>query len=125
MMIAMEATFDFPFVETLPKREKTKLATLWDRFQEIRELTEREGPLVPVRMGSELMGVSRQRVDELIERGRLRVHGMNGHRMLFCADIIEYANAERKSGRPPLPVETMNGGETIRVVCRMVKESRK
>lgn len=104
-----------PFIVDLPKREKSKLASLWDHFQELQALTQREGPLVPVRYGADLMGISRQRVDELIKDGRLRVHRVNDHRMLYCSDIVEYAKAERKSGRPSIPAETMTVRDAFRV----------
>jgi hypothetical protein len=64
-------TMDFPFVEELPKRERSKIATLWDRFHELRAITEEKGMLLPIPFCAALLGISRQRVDQLTRDGRL------------------------------------------------------
>jgi len=92
---------EFPFVADLPKREKTKLASLWDNFQEIKTVTEAHGMLVPVSLAAELLGISRQRIHELMEAGRLQRVEFRGRAYMTEDQLHEYARAERKAGRPP------------------------
>lgn len=95
-----EATVgEFPFVEALPKREKSKLARLWDHFQEVRAATREHGALLPQFYAAQLLGVSRQRVHELVNDGRFVVVEVAGIRYLTEASMMEFAKSERASGR--------------------------
>jgi len=93
--------FDFPFVSELPKREKTKFRKIWDTFQALRALTAEKGTLVPSSLAAKILGVSRQRVDQLIQEGRLECHSVDGHNFISEASFVEFAKQERKTGRPP------------------------
>lgn len=91
-----EATItEFPFVEALPKREKGKLAKLWDRFAELRQLTEEKGMLIPQHFAAELLGVSRQRVHTLVNEGRLEAVEVGGSRFVTEPSVLAYAEADR------------------------------
>ncbi len=96
-----EATVnEFPFVAALPKREKSKLATLWEQLEEWRALAEKEGFLIPVVGAANLLGVSRQRIEELMRDGRLRRVDLFNHVYVPESSVVEYAEAERRTGRP-------------------------
>lgn len=102
-----EAVADFPFVATLPKREKSRLARLWDHFAAVREISKEHGMLVPVKMAADLAGVSHQRIADLIGDGRLVRIDLHGHRYVTENSFVEWAKSERKNGRP-LKVQSSN-----------------
>lgn len=107
-MFEAQAT-EFPFVEALPKREKGKFAKMWDEFNAIRKAMAANpemGMLVPQHLAAELLGVSKQRIWFLANEGRFECVELGGQRLLSERSIIDYAKAERKSGRPCKVPET-------------------
>jgi hypothetical protein len=103
---------EFPFVASLPKREKSKLAKAWDTFRALSKIAETEGLPIPQLYAAKVLGISRQRVYALVEEGRLKVVIVNGERFVTENSVIEYAKSERKAGRPPKIPETL--GEAYR-----------
>jgi hypothetical protein len=99
----MAEVADFPFVAELPKREKGRIATLWDKFQEAREIIDREGVLVPPSFAAKVMNVSKQRVCQLMDSGRLKRVDFDGQSLVTENSIVEWAKAEHKGGRPINP----------------------
>jgi hypothetical protein len=97
---------EFPFASELPKREKTRLEALWEHFAELRAITAEKGMLVPSGLAAKILGVSRQRVFDLIQSGRLEVVEVNGHNFVPESSVIAYARSERKAGRPVKLPET-------------------
>ena len=96
------AVSEFPFVADMPKREKSRLARLWDTFQQIREATNRHGCLLPQHYAADLLGVSRQRVHVLVNEGRLTSVEVAGVRYVTEDSLLAWATSERdKGGRPP------------------------
>jgi hypothetical protein len=91
---------DFPFVAELPKREKSKLAKVWDTFQELRAATAEHGSLVPTVMAANILGVSRQRVMQLVVDGKLISVCIHGQPFIGEKSLVEHARSERKTGRP-------------------------
>jgi len=102
ILLAMHeaAVNEFPFVEQLPKREKSRVALLWEHLREMKALQERKGILVAPFMAAELLGVSKQRVAELIADGRLERVEWRGRVFITETDLLAYAQSERKAGRP-------------------------
>ena len=91
---------EFPFVEGLPKREKSRLVRLWEHFAEVREAVEQHGMLVPIKLAADLAGVTRQRIDDLVNRGQLNRIEVGGHPFITENSFVEWAKSERKNGRP-------------------------
>lgn len=91
---------EMPFVAELPKREKSKLHKLWDAFFDLREIVAKTGILVPQAAAARLLGVSPQRVGQLIGVGKLDTHVWNGSPWVTENSLIAFAESERKSGRP-------------------------
>lgn len=123
------AVNEFPFVAELPKREKSKLAQLWERFQEIQAITERKGTIVPPIVAAELLGVSKQRVWQLMEDGRLERVMWRNQVFVTEKDLLAFAESERKTGRPCGPTNmrevvttAIRGGVSAR---RELLEARK
>lgn len=97
------AVNEFPFVAELPKREKSRLQLFWDRFKEVQALVAEKGTIVPPVVAAELLGISRQRVHELMQDGRLERVEWRGQVFITEHDLVEFASAERKAGRPMGP----------------------
>ena len=117
---------EFPFVAELPKREKSKLADLWDRFQEVKAITDKKGMIVPPIVAAELLGVSRQRIWQLMEGGRLARLEWRGQVFVTERDLMEFAESERKTGRPCGPNSLKDVcGMTIRAVQAFKRASKK
>lgn len=91
---------DFPFVAEMPKRERSKVATLWDRFQRLKEITDEKGMLLPPAFCAKLLGVCRQRVYVLMDEGRLEKVEVDGHTFVTEESFIAWCRAEHKNGRP-------------------------
>lgn len=96
-------TIEFPWVSDLPKREKGKLAKVWDTLAELRATTEETGPLLPLTFAAALLNVSRQRIDQMMDAGKLERWELNGHPFVTERSVVAYAKAEKdKGGRPPV-----------------------
>ena len=91
---------EFPFVEGLAKRDKTKLENLWEVLKRAKELADEKGMLLPSRFAAGLLGVSQQRVDQLMDAGKLERVVLDGHPFITEDSIVDYAKSERKTGRP-------------------------
>lgn len=91
---------DFPFVAELPKREKSRVAKLWDAFAEIKALVEAHGVLMPFNLAADLGGVSPQRISQLVHRGEFETVEVRGHRYITEDSFVTWAKSERKNGRP-------------------------
>lgn len=120
-MFEAEAT-EFPFMAQVPKREKSKLARVWDHFKAVSAVVEEKGMLVPQHLAAELLGVSRQRIWVLANEGRLEGIELGGIRYVTEDSVIAFAKLERKAGRPvELP---KNNREMWAASMRAAKASR-
>lgn len=92
-------------MDRLPKREKSRLAKLWETFKEMKEIQEKNGFLIPRTAAASLLDVHPTRVDQLCEAGNLVRIDYHGHRYVSENSIVEYARTERKNGRPCTKLE--------------------
>jgi predicted XRE-type DNA-binding protein len=92
---------DFPFVKDLPKREKSKVAKIMDVIQELEAVTKEKGPVIPQALIADVLQISKQRVNDLLNEGRMEFYTINGVRFVFSSSFREFAKQERKPGRPP------------------------
>jgi len=108
-----EATVnEFPFVEQLPKRQKTKLVQVWELVQQMSEVIKTEGALLPPMLVAKALDLSRTRIDELCQDGRLKRMTIDGHVFITENSLVAFAKEERKNGRPLNLPTTLS--ETIR-----------
>ena len=100
-MTQIEA-IEFGFVNALPKREKSRWQRVRDEFERIRVITDEKGMLVPVHLAAALSGVCKQRIHQLMEVGKLeRVDVLgDGHPFVTERSLMQWADSERKAGRP-------------------------
>jgi len=94
------AITEFDFVDKLPKREKSKVAKIWDQFKALSAAQEEHGILLPQVFVASMLGLSRQRVNFLCQEGRLVVVRIGDQPFVTENSTIEYAKSERKAGRP-------------------------
>jgi hypothetical protein len=91
---------EFPFVAELPKREVRKVRSLWEEFKDMVAVVEERGAMLPPQAVADLLGVSRQRILELVDNGRFKPFVFRGHKYIFEDEIVAFAESERKNGRP-------------------------
>ena len=65
-----------------------------------REMTSREGGLMPFATAAKFLGVSRQRVNELVAEGTLKPVEFAGRKWLSANQIEEFIKLDREAGRP-------------------------
>lgn len=92
---------EFPFVSSIPKREKTRVQRVWDHFQEVKAIVAEKGMVLPQHLVAELLGLSRQRIGHLADEGRFESVEIGGVRYLTERSVVAFASIERKAGRPP------------------------
>jgi len=85
---------DLPTVK-LPKRVKTQ----WEELNELCDIVDAHGPIIPCAVAAKLLNVSRQRVYQLIEAGLLVPVEFAGSRWLTEKQIRAFVELDRDSGR--------------------------
>jgi excisionase family DNA binding protein len=69
-------------------------------LRELAEVFDKHGPVVPQHMVAKLLGVSRQRVGNLVDEGRIAVVRLGGHQFVPYEALRYFLADERKNGRP-------------------------
>jgi predicted XRE-type DNA-binding protein len=67
----------------------------WAKF---RELAAEHGGLTQPAMAAVALGISKPRVNQLMDSGHLRWFEVMGKRFVSCADVEEFAKLERHAG---------------------------
>lgn len=94
---------EFPFVQALPKAKRSAIGRVWDMLAHLQQVNRQEGGLLPVVVAARALNVTRSRVDQLVEAGKLRRFEVEGHVYISGRSVAEYAYDERKrTGRPPV-----------------------
>ena len=91
---------EFPFVAEMPRGERNELQKLWDELQEVKARVKEKGMLLPVSMAAGLGGVSRQRIHQLCEDGRLERVEIGKGSFVTEHSLTVWVESERKAGRP-------------------------
>lgn len=87
-------TATLPFYNKLQKVERAPSESL---LQQIRRFNkETDGGAIPPALAAIGLGVSRQRVHELIDKGKLRAWSFNGKPLVSVKDIDAYDEARKK-----------------------------
>lgn len=110
----------------VPKRQtssKSKMDIAICAVREMKALVEKHGMLIPSVIASEVLGVTKARVYQLMETGQLTPIRYGNYSYVTEDSLISYAKTERKAGRPhKLPV---TAGETLEAARRIGKELQK
>lgn len=100
----MEANVDqldlFPWLASGAKTERSAM-------RQYLELTAEHGPLVTAALAAETLGVSRQRVHQLVNEDRIATVRVAGHRMIPAASLNLFMSEER--GRSIQPKNQRKG----------------
>ena len=96
---------EFPFVEGLPqvvvKEAKRGAAAFRQVVEEYQAAQAKHGLLVPVSTVAEAVGISPQRVTQLLDEGRLQAVTVTGRRWVVAASVTAFlAQGPRPAGRP-------------------------
>ena len=100
----------FGFVSDIPVTEKSELGKVLDVMKEFREVTAQRGPVIPVTVAAEMLGVSRSRVCQFMDSGRLQYYVLGDMRHPFLNSVEAFLRQPRlKGGRPRKPVGVLQG----------------
>jgi hypothetical protein len=91
-MATAEATL--PFYNKLQKVERRADESLLSQIKRFQEIT--DGGAIPPYMAAIGLGVSRQRVHDLIKKGKLRAWSFNGKPLVSIKDIDAFDEARKK-----------------------------
>jgi hypothetical protein len=95
--IASEFLFDDPRLPRPRRGTKRWYVEEWTLW---RQLCLEHGGLTPPTMAKYVLGVSKQRVFQLIESGRLRSHRVFDREFVGCDELERFAQLDRPPGRP-------------------------
>jgi len=94
--------------------------TLWDRMIEVHEISKTHGQHWPVSVAAEALGISTQRVYQLIEDGRFVPIVVNGRKYISMSSIQAYAESERLSGRGKRP-DKLTWKKCVEIACEELR----
>ena len=90
---------EFPFVKELPKSERISVRDALGLIKQYVQLTKEHGTLIPLFMVPRILNVSRQRVHQFVQEGRLASHNFDGFVFVPEDALLEFAKTVRKTGR--------------------------
>lgn len=89
----------FPDFPTTVKTKRVK--SKWEELNELVDLVDKHGALIPMPMVAELLDVHRSRVYQLVESGDLAVIEFRDRQFVTEKTVRAFVELERKAGRPP------------------------
>ena len=102
-MMHKAQALEFPFMPEVPRRERSRLNLLIDQLNEWKAAEREHGTMLPIRFAAKLCGVSHERLGQLVQEGRIVRVDLGGHVYVTEKSVIEWAQSERKVGRPVKP----------------------
>jgi hypothetical protein len=106
MMFEADA-MQFPFLAEVTPKTSTRVQRIVRAAKAIAEAVERNGSIIPREMVAGLVGLTRQRIHQLIESGDLVQVEIEGHAFVTEDSLVEWLKVERKAGRPRKVAKTM------------------
>jgi hypothetical protein len=97
MDIVTDGTLEFPWVRDMPKRERRQVQSVWDKIDELVQV-QRDTPIVNQHIVACALRVSRQRVWQLLDEGKLEEVDFHGARFVTIRSLRAYAETTRKTG---------------------------
>jgi hypothetical protein len=89
---------EFPFVAELPKRDQVRVKSVWDHVKDFAALIEGKGVPLPPVTAAELLGVSPQRIHQMVEAGQLEVVELRGKKFITEHSVLDLAKVARTCG---------------------------
>ena len=90
-----------PWLFDVPATELKRVKNKWEELAEMADKSEEVGGLIPPALAASLLDVSRQRVHNMIERGRINSWMFFGDRYVSAAEVHAFMASERKPGPKP------------------------
>lgn len=91
---------EFPFVAELSKRQRSRWSRARESFQLLKLAQDQHGLLVPQNLAARLGCVTRQRIDQLSECGKLERIYINDHAFITEGSLVAWLKEETLRGRP-------------------------
>jgi len=122
----MDAVLEFPFAVSLPVPSEddaalTRAERAKRRLSLLKAMVASKGLYVPVALTAEILGVSVQRVHDIVRQGYLEKVKVHEITFITEASLIEYVHSERRNGRPPTLPKTVT--EMAKLAVKFGKES--
>ena len=76
-----------------------------EEFARFQMVAKHVGGLVPQAQAARILGLSKQRINDLVAGGRLREHDFFGKNFIACSDIEKFQGLKRPSGRPKKTID--------------------
>jgi hypothetical protein len=86
--------------------------TVEQEFTRYREASRREGGLMTQANAAFVLNLSKQRLSDLVQGGRLHWHPFFDTKFLSCREIAEFKKVKRKVGRPSGKMRNVNEGDS-------------
>jgi hypothetical protein len=121
-VIHQAEVFEFPFLAQVPRRPG-RIARFLELKRRLDAVTEEKGPIFAAALVAKVLGISNQRIHQLIEAGHIEAVNIDSHTYVSQRSVESWLAEERKGGRPPKV-----RGETVReawAVAREVMEEMK
>lgn len=100
----------FGFVRDIPVTEKSELGKVLDVMKEFRDVTAQRGPVIPVAMAAQMIGVSSARACQFMDSGRIQYYVLGDQRYPFLDSVEAFLRTPRlKGGRPRKSVGVLQG----------------
>lgn len=91
---------ELPFMRDLPKREKKRLETVLDKWEEAKEVMRSKGAYVPVTFAAAMCNVSNSRMYDLCREGKVEMVSLGSHKFVTESSLFAWRNSQRQNGRP-------------------------
>lgn len=96
-----ETAVELAFMNEVPKRA-TAFTRMLDSFQLLRDVIATKGLYIPAGFVKDILGVSKQRVHQLINDGRLETVQLNHMHYVTEKSLLEFITAEKKTRGPAI-----------------------
>jgi hypothetical protein len=122
----MDAVLEFPFAAALPVQSEDDSALpraerARRRLSLLKAMVASKGLYVPVALTAEILGVSVQRVHDIVRQGHLEKVQVHALTFITESSLVEYVHSERRNGRPPSLPKTVT--EMARLAAKFGRES--
>jgi hypothetical protein len=117
--------FGSAIVASLPKKERSRYEQMMDRYRKVKAIVEKKGMIIPAQLAAKILCVSRQRLADLYDEGRIERVDLDGHVYVTEDTLVAYAQSERKAGRPSKFVSECDKKGPLRAAISLTKEVMK
>jgi hypothetical protein len=111
---------EFAFVEALPKREAKAVHSVTEAWNEFQITLQQKGSVIPPGVAAKMANVSRQRLHQLVQDGRLESVSILNHSFITARSFTDWVSSPRLGGRPSTAGDEPSGAH-VRNMQRLRK----